>query len=505
MKSVRTIVVFSLVALVSAVWLLFAQAPTNKTQNNIKPNSANSNTQSQIASSTRTQLDSLTGRVRSAPPEVAADALLAIASASTIDDKERSIALISEAFEIGGRAYEHVKQRSWGLQVDTRAGFKEAASDLQLDRMSLQSRAVIMMIPLDKDRARQMFEQMSQPRVQIRACEDSLVDDLNPYYVALAAVADGCFKKKEKKSSLHIQFLADRISRIKSIPEVIPAEKAIVKTSVSRDELLFLVQALIKALNRVSDDPRSFAFTIQRDEFAATTAAIIAKLKDNNVAANDFVKVTRSFVVRALSGEVCGDAGWVKDGTVTIPRSLQTINTIFAQPISTDEIRPARIGAKADDVVYWTSPQAKKLMDVARRLRFGSGSTQLSDQQRESGEWRQQLLEFLDLIDQWDANSETSEDDYFHEKCSMYRLLVELCPDDLQRDAVLRQYAKYLKETSSRYKGHMEWVLHVKMYLRALASKPDATQKESLDPWLSSADASLQIYGELAMLKLPKN
>ena len=79
-------------------------------------------------------------------------------------------------------------------------------------------------------------------------------------------------------------------------------------------------------------------------------------------------------------------------------------------------------------------------------------------------------------------------------------MLVDLCPDDPQRDVVLRGYGNYLKEKSGEYKGRIEWILPVKEYLRVLKSKSDKIRRASLDPWLTSSDLNLRIYGELAML-----
>jgi hypothetical protein len=497
---------------ISTGWLLLAQSSPGKPDNSSNPSKSNNNLNSNSRVSPgnagvaeRWRIDNLTGRARGAPPEVAADALLTVVSSPAMHDKERSIALINEAFQIAGQAREPFKQRSWSLQVDTRSGFKQAASDLQLDRISLQSKAVVKMIPLDKVRAREMFEEISLPPIETRSCKDALVDDLDPYYETMAAIAETSFTDKERKTSMPIQFLTDRIGRIKSIPEIIPAEKLIVNAKTSKEELFLLTQSMTRVLNRVSDDPRSFAFAMERDVFAPTTAALISKIKQNNILANDFISAIRSFLTGKLSGEVCGDAPWIKNGAVSVPRGVNSINNLFTHPVSADEIHPAQIGSKAEDVTYWSTPKASALMEVAKTLRFGDGTVPLPAEQRETAEWHQKLLEFLDLIEHWDSDSESSEEDYFQEKCNMYNLLVELCPDDSQRDDVLRRYASYLKDASGRYKGRMEWILHVKEYLRVLGSKSEATQKASLDPWLSSTDISLQVYGELAMLKMSRN
>jgi hypothetical protein len=481
---------------------LFAQLPSTINQ-------ADSQVQNRIHSSKGAalkswEIENLAGLARSAPPEVAADILLALASASA-NDKERSVALIEEAFRIATQVREPRKQRSSGLQVDTRSGFKERAFDLQLDRTSLQSKAVIQMIPLNRVRARNMFEEISVGPIKTLDCKDALIDDFRPYYQAMEAVANECFTDKEKKVSIPAQFVANRIRNIKSLSQITPAEKAVIGTKTSREGLFLLAQLITQALNRVPDDPRSFAFMIERESFVSTTEELISKLEQNNIQTNEFITATRSFLVRNLSGDVCGDVRWIKNDSASTSRLLEALNAIFPNPITPDDIRPAEISSQADNVVYWSTPKAKRIMDAARVLRFGDGTSPLSEQERTNADWHQKLVEFLDLLENWDSNSEGSEDDYFQQRCNMYNLLVELCPDDAQRDVVFRRYAIYLKETSERYKGRIEWILALKDYLRALESKTEVSRKSSLDPWLSSSDTSLQLYAKLAALRMSGN
>ncbi len=221
--------------------------------------------------------------------------------------------------------------------------------------------------------------------------------------------------------------------------------------------------------------------------------------------ANDFSGAIRSFLIKNMSGEVCTDVAWLKGGQVSLPADLEAINSALATPIAVDDVHPANFGPKAAEVVYWTTPKATVLLRIAKELRFGGGTTALSGEQRQTEQWHRKLLDFLELLGSWEPESEPSPNDYFQEKCIMYMVLVDLCPDDPQRDVVLRAYGNYLKETSREYKGRIEWILPVKLYLRVLRSKSDKVRRSSLDPWLTSSDGNLRIYGELALLTSFKN
>jgi len=128
---------------------------------------------------TSARLNDLLGLVRTAPAEVRADTLLAIAASNLVTDAKSKADLVAEAFRIADDVREPVKRKSFGRQVDTRAGYKAMAFDMGLDKVSIQSRAVLQMVSLDAFRARSMFQQIDLPRTKQLACEDSLVADVD--------------------------------------------------------------------------------------------------------------------------------------------------------------------------------------------------------------------------------------------------------------------------------------------------------------------------------------
>lgn len=500
MKSLAAHILLPLSVSVCLGWTLMDQSPSN--QNSKTPDKSIDNS---AAAEQRLRIDNLIILGQSAPAEVTGDLLLTLVSSNLIANKERKMELIEQAFRSAAEVREPVRRRSWGLQVDTRSGFKQRAFDFELDKLSMQSKVVIKMIPLDRLRARTMFEDISLPPIKPLTCEDSLGYDLESYYGAMLSVAEECFNDDERKAEAHIQFLSARLESVKSAPQVSPALRTLVNAKLSPDELSLLVNVLTRALGQVSTDGRSIAFAIARDTLVSTAHRLILKLKQHGVPANDFSGAVRSFLIKHMSGEVCSDVAWLKGAQVSLPADLERINSVLATPITVDDVRPANLGPKAADFVYWTTPQAKELLRLAKRLRFGDGKEALSGEERQTEEWHSKLLDFLQLLESWEPESEPSPNDYFQEKCIMYMVLVDLCPDDSQRDVVLRAYGNYLKDTSREYKGRIEWILPVKDYLRMLRSKSDKVRRSSLDPWLTSSDGNLRIYGELALLTSLKN
>ena len=450
------------------------------------------------------KIENLALLAHTTPPEIAADVLLTLAKTQSTITRARKKELIEDAFRFAGDSREPIRRWPWSLNVDTRSGLKGAAFELELDKISLQTKAVMQMLDVDKARARMMFQDISLPKLPALTCEDALSYDFQAYYRAALAVSQNCFDENEKKAEAHIQFLSDRIENIKSVFQVVPATKMLADASLSSDELSLLISTLVGSLGRISSDARGFAFVIARDRLASTVWGLIEKAKQQQVPTGDLGRAVRAFLVKQMSGEVCMDAPWLNGHEIKLVKSLTDFDDLLPKPIVADDVHPLSFGAAAKDRVFWTLSREKQLLMFAKDLRFGGGQEQLTLEQRQTDEWQKKLNDYLDLIEKWEPESEVSAEDYFQEKCILYSVLVDLCPDDAQRDVVLRAYASYLREQNTEYKGRIEWILPVKHYLMRIRSKSEAEQRKSLDPWLSSSDAALRVYAELALLGGPK-
>src|SRR5579864_4554568 len=134
-----------------------------------------------------------------APPEFAADALLRVVESGKIPDRNTRRDLLEQAFRLASSARFPVRMRGVpGSMLDTRSGNLSKAYDLQLDALSLESRAVRDMLPLDAAKARELFENIVRPSLATLTCDDALVYDVGEFYQTLAAVANATFTQKER-------------------------------------------------------------------------------------------------------------------------------------------------------------------------------------------------------------------------------------------------------------------------------------------------------------------
>jgi hypothetical protein len=147
-----------------------------------------------------------------APPEFGSDALLRLLESRKISDGQTALELAQMAFDLASSSHFRISMRATpGVQPDSRQGALAKAYALGLDAISLQSRAVLAMLPLDGVRAREMFQAISMPEMKP-------LYDQSAVYQAMAAVARGGFTSKERAKEDHVAFVLDAVIRLHLTP-----------------------------------------------------------------------------------------------------------------------------------------------------------------------------------------------------------------------------------------------------------------------------------------------
>jgi len=179
-------------------------------------------------------LDRLVQLANATAPEFAADALLRVAAVTKIDRSLRK-ELIERAFHLATGAQFRTPLTSVGELADTRSGMIAAAAKLNLDTLSLQTRAVRSMLDLDKKAARDLFLEINQPLAE-RTCDQPLAPDVGSLYEVLAAVASGTFTDQERSKEGHLNLVMSYLSRAASAAEIAPLERMVASLNVTLEQ-----------------------------------------------------------------------------------------------------------------------------------------------------------------------------------------------------------------------------------------------------------------------------
>jgi hypothetical protein len=175
------------------------------------------------------------------PPEFAADALLRVAAATKIDTRLR-IELIDRAFHLAPGAQFRTPLIAAAVSADTGSAMIAAASKLNLDALSLQTRAVRDMLGIDKHAARELFLEIVQPAVVV-AC-DQPQPDTSPLYDVLAAVANTTFTDQERQKEEHLNLVMSYMSRAASQSQLSPLQQMIAGLNLTPEQRDILITRL---------------------------------------------------------------------------------------------------------------------------------------------------------------------------------------------------------------------------------------------------------------------
>ena len=224
-----------------------------------------------------------------APPEFTADALLRIVESGKLADQERSPRIDGAGVPVGG-----IRQisganggRARAPPRDTASGSLSQAYALKLDALSLQSRAVRDMLPLDPAKARELFGQIVKPTLAPLTCDDALVYEPSDFYQALSAVVNGAFTPKERAKEEHFNLLIDHLGQATSPSQLAPLAAAIESAGVTAGQRQILWARFNGLLENMQPDDRSFAASLPALSALSTPGiqASLEKYRQKNQAA----------------------------------------------------------------------------------------------------------------------------------------------------------------------------------------------------------------------------
>ena len=424
---------------------------------------------------------------QSLPAEFSADLLIQLAESGEIKERKRRQDLLIEAFDTAAKAKQPLKLAALpGSAVDSRLGYRANAFKLGLDTLSLQSRAIKALLPLNKKEARQLFDEIKL-KLNPLDCEDTLAYDLGSFFDMTLAIVQTAFNTEETQRGEHIYFVERSISKINSSNQIQPAVKVLISLKTSNLELARLGRAFSTALAKIPADDRSFS--APWNSTINSIDELVSTFSQRGLPSDEIIEAYRAYLINQLTGQRCAETNGAGD-----PKALETsLVTHFNErlrslayknigPISEDEITPGRREGSVRDEAYWTSTKSKSILSAMRRLRFKSPGTEFNTQEKESAEWQSQLSQLIRELASWMPSDEKSDEDYFHQKCVIYYALIKAIPTGAQydglRDEALRDFATLLSVSQLQKEKPAEWFLHAKVLInRAHTANPPEREK----------------------------
>lgn len=358
-------------------------------------------------------------------------------------------------------------RRLWqgtGFHTDTPWGLRVRASELGLDSLLLQYRAMLRIRRFDQGRLPGLFREMRPLNLQPQPCTDLLRPDLHSWAGAVNLVYQRGWTPAERAKEHDIQFVKDQIRAITSPLQLVALTE-------------ILAQADKRLLPRVSAAADSVLARVRGDWFSFQYTSGRIGLGRSNAAA------FRDYLVAHLRDVQCGPRWPFRKPEE--PEHVTRFNQFAAdhpdlnlQPIDTKALNLSRVDESAKLDEFWTSDKSKPLQEDLRWLTHGN--RKLPDKERfwtlderRSVEWNEKYIDFLKRVDNWRAADESSPRAWFFMRSRIWLSLVKLVPPGPQRTNSFRSTIAWLNSSyADGAVSRAEWWIFAKELLDLAGTDP---------------------------------
>jgi len=454
------------------------------------------------------EVQALVDMAGSVPPEFAADVLLRLAESDKIDQQSAKLQLITSAFYLAESAQQPIKKRpGLPLSTDSRSGYLASSFQLNLDRLSLQSRAVEDALSLNQTKARILFEQIEIHLVPL-GCGEALAYDLSTFYQTLGKVISNGFTQKEKLEGRQIQLLERHVIGLRSHSQVGPVAQLLRTLDLSSGDLGAALSSFVGSLATLHGDKRSFTSAARYLDLDSLPW-LVTQLDAKGVPAAATLPNLRQYLVSNFRDSPCTEiledpaqAKSLSEAALYFVNRFNerlgpNIKKYALVPVGADEIQGALDSSQPSTHDYWYSRKSNELLEGIRGLKFGTGQDKLlSAEDRNTPRWEGQLSDFLKEFESWEPNDEPA-DDFFFEKAVIYKGLIELVPSEPKRSRIIQSYVDFLGESDFQVQNRIEWFWQLQILLGQIRIRGLDSRAEVIQTFEKSRDPILSLYARL--------
>ena len=442
------------------------------------------------------EIESLAFRTVSVSPELAADVLLRLAASPRVTDPSWKRELVDLAWERSFSAREPFRREAANAPPDSRAAADTLAFDTKLDRVNLQTRAVVQTLRLSAARAREMFEWIDF-ELKPQPCEEPLVPVLDEYYSTLAAVARTAFGESFIERADGLWFFQLYMWKASRPQEMLGITRATLQYKASPPDAQYLESVLQWIFEHSVQDAR--AFSASGIDLVARVAELDAYDVAQQVTGGTLLRAFRRYLVSQFSGPRCVDSQTEFTAADMFNRlaSRRADGVADLKPIARSDTRPSRMLGPVRYDRMWQTGESQRLRSVAAAL-YGNGRQAHTEAYKAGREWQDAARRFVEDLERWNGAHEPNDRDYYYEKSALLTGLLEIAPAGAIKSRALGDLVAFLKRTSGR-QAPAAWYAHVKR----LVDLATGREREAiLDAMEQSDDPALAIYARLDRMRV---
>lgn len=375
--------------------------------------------------------------LRSAPPEFASSQLVRIAETLVKNDKDWQRELLEESFQIAQLAKVRFKLSAPKGELLGRHQLVNDINALEMDRLSLQCRALQSLVEIDPQRALARVVELEPLQIPLTDCTELYAPNVDAFYQMLLTVARQGFTASEQAKNLDLDFVEPYLRQMNHPVQVLPASRLVRFLGTSPARLDRLLNAFLAALDEVRNDDRAFTGSNNLPS-AAELLMLGTYCSQHGPRGAEVLARLRGYLVKQLSGTRCYDNVMATKGKpLPPPQIIRDFNQLVendqhsVRPIADDEIKPQTHAGRSFVLQFWLTPTASNLKRrwyglTMGEIRFieaeanGKPAVTRTTPNRSSADWQQSFKEFLQNVRDWQPESEMTRNDLGHQKGFLY-------------------------------------------------------------------------------------
>jgi hypothetical protein len=435
-----------------------------------------------LAATTSVTIDQLIGMARSASGEFAAEALIRIAGIDKVE-KPRKLELLEEAFDRAGEAKLAYRRRASITKISGPAGIFSRIYAQGLDALSLRLKAVDATIPLDPQKAREMFRRIPPVKLPPLTCNEYMAYDVDGFYDVLERLAQN-LSAAEIEDGEYFRLIRPYVAAVAAPVQLPGAAHVIAVSKVSDKDFQTLVSEFGKAMEKISGDDRSFTHVAAGPQIRS----LVQAAQQRKISPIGLLEAYRTYIVNNMSAARCAD----DDLMINVAQSFAFVDPRLAEEQGVDpavyfngrlrippipdieeqEITPSKLEGTASGLRGCEDDSCKEIIRKYLALIYDSQRNPYPPAHKETPEWQKQFREFLDSMAAWQPQGAAVAAAHFREKSFLYSELASLAPNTANRIVVLRAELGYLRKSKATAENSVQWLLAVNALIGRITLDP---------------------------------
>lgn len=350
-----------------------------------------------------------------------------------------------------------------------------ALAHFKLDGLSLRTRVIRSMLPLNRGKAVQHLEDLrfTLPKSD---CSSPLIPDVTDYYSTIGTLAIQAYEEPRHRERVYAFWLESQVASAGSSVQVGPIADLLTKATVNGGQMEQLVNMYIVFLSRIRATDREMAGIENSGATTESIRRLAARLTQSRISTAPLIEQYRGFLMRSAADTPCGDV--TSDWTAIVRRFnllLKRLDLANGQSgLTVGELRvPATRGQRAQLRVLPSLGRLDELQLKIYRLHKLELRPDGMAAPPDRLAWDALMSEFFSRIDSYDLSEAACQNCAYFEKTKILLTVLDMAGGNDHKEKVAQRVVDLLTTSPLQFDEPVLWVFQLKLLLNFTRSTTD--------------------------------